>query len=175
MKKNQTKLYNVILPIWLLVIFPFTWIIILPLNFLIDTLVLKLTMKYLKIEKIKKIYKMTIFKTWILGFLADFIGAALLLIAPFCLSERVNDNSTFGIIVDKLSQIMINPFDNIYSIVITIIAVIITAYFIYLFNYKFALKKVFTEGYLEDKDMRKIALSMAVFTAPYVFFLPAIY
>ena len=175
MKKNQTKLYNVILPIWLLVIFPFTWIIILPLNFLIDTLVLKLTMKYLKIEKRKEIYKMTIFKTWILGFLADFIGAALLLIAPFCLSERVNDNSTFGIIVDKLSQIMINPFDNIYSIVITIIAVIITAYFIYLFNYKFALKKVFTEGYLEDKDMRKIALSMAVFTAPYVFFLPAIY
>lgn len=175
MKKNQTKFYNVILPIWLLVIFPFTWIIILPLNFLIDTLVLKLTMKYLKIEKRKEIYKNTIFKTWILGFLADFIGAALLLIAPFCLSERVSDNSTFGIIVDKLSQIMINPFDNIYSIVITIIAVIITAYFIYLFNYKFALKKVFTEGYLEDKDMRKIALSMAVFTAPYVFFLPAIY
>lgn len=175
MKKNQTKLYNVILPIWLLVIFPFTWIIILPLNFLIDTLVLKLTMKYLKIEKRKEIYKMTIFKTWIFGFLADFIGAALLLIAPFCLSECVNDNSTFGIIVDKLSQIMINPFDNIYSIVITIIAVIITAYFIYLFNYKFALKKVFTEGYLEDKEMRKIALSMAVFTAPYVFFLPAIY
>ena len=175
MKKNQMKLYNVILPIWLLVIFPFTWIIILPLNFLIDTLVLKLTMKYLKIEKRKEIYKKTIFKTWIFGFLADFIGAALLLIAPFCLSERVNDNSTFGIIVDKLSQIMINPFDNIYSIVITIIAVIITAYFIYLFNYKFALKKVFIEGYLEDKEMRKIALSMAVFTAPYVFFLPAIY
>ncbi|MCB5747150.1 hypothetical protein [Intestinibacter bartlettii] len=175
MKKNQTKLYNVILPIWLLVIFPFTWIIILPLNFLIDTLVLKLTMKCLKIEKRKEIYKMTIFKTWIFGFLADFIGAALLLIAPFCLSERVNDDSTFGIIVDKLSQIMINPFDNIYSIVITIIAVIITAYFIYLFNYKFALKKVFTEEYLEDKDMKKIALSMAVFTAPYVFFLPAIY
>ena len=123
MKKNQMKLYNVILPIWLLVIFPFTWIIILPLNFLIDTLVLKLTMKYLKIEKRKEIYKKTIFKTWIFGFLADFIGAALLLIAPFCLSERVNDNSTFGIIVDKLSQIMINPFDNIYSIVITIIAV----------------------------------------------------
>ena len=175
MKKNQTKLYNVILPIWLLVIFPFTWIIILPLNFLIYTLVLKLTMKCLKIEKRKEIYKMTIFKTWIFGFLADFIGAALLLIAPFCLSERVNDDSTFGIIVDKLSQIMINPFDNIYSIVITIIAVIITAYFIYLFNYKFALKKVFTEEYLEDKDMKKIALSMAVFTAPYVFFLPAIY
>ena len=57
MKKNQTKLYNVILPIWLLVIFPFTWIIILPLNFLIDTLVLKLTMKCLKIEKRKEIYK----------------------------------------------------------------------------------------------------------------------
>lgn len=70
---------------------------------------------------------------------------------------------------------MINPFDNIYSIVITIVAVIITAYFIYLFNYKFALKKAFTEGCLDDKQMRKIALSMAVFTAPYVFFLPAIY
>lgn len=175
MKKNQTKLYNMIMPIWLLVIFPFTWIIILPLNYLIDTLVLRLTMKHLNIEKRKEIYKMTILKTWLFGFLADFIGAALLLIAPFGLSEHVNDKSTFGLIVDKLSQIMINPFDNIYSIVITIIAVIITAYFIYLFNYKFALKKAFTEGCLDDKQMRKIALSMAVFTAPYVFFLPAIY
>ena len=55
MKKNQTKLYNVIMPIWLLVIFPFTWIIILPLNYLIDTLVLRLTMKHLNIENRKEI------------------------------------------------------------------------------------------------------------------------
>ena len=75
MKKNQTKLYNVIMPIWLLVIFPFTWIIILPLNYLIDTLVLRLTMKHLNIENRKEIYKMTILKTWLFGFLADFIGA----------------------------------------------------------------------------------------------------
>ena len=175
MKKNQTKLYNLIMPIWLLVIFPVTWIVVLPLNFLIDTLLLKLTMKHLNIEKRKEIYKMTILKTWVCGFLADFIGAALLLIPPFYLSGVVSTDTTFGVIVDKLCQIMINPFDNVYSFTITVVAVIITAYFIYLFNYKFTLKKSFDQGHLDDKQMRKIALSMAVFTAPYVFFLPAFY
>lgn len=174
MKKNQTKLYNMIMPIWLLIIFPFTWIIILPLNYLIDALVLKLSMKHLKIENRKEIYKMTILKTWIFGFLADFIGAGLLLIAPMLLYDRVNLDTTFGIIVDKLSQIMLNPFDNIYSILITIIAVVITSYFIYLFNYKFSLEKAFNEGYLDEIGRKKIALYMAIFTAPYVFFVPAV-
>ena len=34
-----TKLYNLILPLWLLWIFPQTWLVVLPANFIVDLLV----------------------------------------------------------------------------------------------------------------------------------------
>ncbi|MGM9534129.1 MAG: hypothetical protein ACI3VR_02705 [Intestinibacter sp.] len=173
--KRNTKLYNMVMPIWLLIIFPFTWVVILPLNYLIDTLVLKLTMKKLNVENRKEIYKMTILKTWICGFLADFIGATVILIPSFGLYEIVNPDTAFGFIIEQISQVMLNPFDNVFSFLIALIATIVAAYFIYLFNYKIALKKAFEEGRIDESTKKKIAISMAVFTAPYVFFLPAPY
>ena len=173
--KKDTKLYNMIMPIWLLVIFTFTWVVILPLNYLIDTLVLKLTMKKLNVEKRKEIYKMTILKTWIYGFLGDFIGAAVILVVSWGLYDIVNLETAFGAVVEQMSMVMLNPFDNVFSFSIALIAIIVASYFIYLFNYRFALKKAFEEGYIDESTKKKIAISMAVFTAPYVFFLPAPY
>ena len=173
--KKDTKLYNMIMPIWLLVIFPFTWVVILPLNYLIDTLVLKLTMKKLNVEKRKEIYKMTILKTWIYGFLGDFIGAAVILVVSWGLYDIVNLETAFGAVVEQMSMVMLNPFDNVFSFSIALIAIIVASYFIYLFNYRFALKKAFEEGYIDESTKKKIAISMAVFKAPYVFFLPAPY
>ncbi|MGN1033322.1 MAG: hypothetical protein ACI4PU_07630 [Intestinibacter sp.] len=172
---KNIKLYNMIMPIWLLVIFPVTWFIVLPLNYLIDTLVLKLTMKKLNVENRKEIYKMTIIKTWVCGFLADFIGAAVILIPSLILYEIVNPDTVFGFVIQQVGQVMLNPFDNIFSFLIALIATIVAAYFVYLFNYKFALKKAFEEGCIDEKIKRKISISMAVFTAPYVFFLQALY
>ena len=79
MKKNDVKLYNVIFPIWLLWLFPVTWIVVLPGNFIVDLLVVVLTMKWLKIKDIKGKTKSVILKVWVFGFLADFIGTAALL------------------------------------------------------------------------------------------------
>ncbi|MGM9532050.1 hypothetical protein [Intestinibacter sp.] len=173
--KNDTKLYNMIMPIWLLIIFPVTWVVILPLNYLIDTLVLKLTIKKLNVQNKNEIYKMTILKTWIYGFLGDFIGAAIILAVSCGLYDIVNLETAFGAVVGQMSMVMLNPFDNIFSFLIALIATIVAAYFIYLFNYKFALKKAFEKGYIDESTKKKIAISMAVFTAPYVFFLPAPY
>ena len=81
MKKNSTKLYNLIFPIWILWLIPITWIVVLPANFFIDLLVVVLTMKYLKIQDIKKNAKAIIFRVWIFGFIADFIGTAAMFLA----------------------------------------------------------------------------------------------
>ena len=40
MKKREVRLYNMIIPVWLLWIFPQVWLLILPGNLLIDTAVL---------------------------------------------------------------------------------------------------------------------------------------
>ena len=52
--KKKVTLYNLVFPVWLLWIVPLTWIVVLPVNFFIDLLVVVVTMKYLKISDMKQ-------------------------------------------------------------------------------------------------------------------------
>ena len=61
-----------------------------------------------------------------------------------------------------------NPFDNIYALIWVTVCVVLTAYCIYFLNYKISLRK--TE--LNHDLRKKLALSLAIFTAPYLFYLP---
>lgn len=167
MKKNSIKLYNVIFPIWLLWMIPTTWFVVLPANFLIDLLVVVLTMKYLKIQDIKTNAKSVILKVWIFGFIADFIGTIgmfLSVLIDFDYETAIGqwwyNNIT--------NAVALNPFENIYSILWVALCVILTAIIIYIFNKKICLKKL----NILDEQKRKIALSLAIFTAPYLFYLP---
>ena len=72
--KKEIKLYNVIFPIWMLILIPPLWLVALPGNFIIDLLVLYISMRILKIENRKLNIKKAIWKSWIIGFAADFVG-----------------------------------------------------------------------------------------------------
>ena len=64
-KKNDIKLYNVLFPFWMILLFPQIWLIVLPGNFIIDSIVLIISMALLKIaNKTKQIYKQG--KQWFL-------------------------------------------------------------------------------------------------------------
>ena len=167
MKKKSIKLYNVIFPIWLLCLIPMTWVIVLPANFLIDLLVVVLTMKYLKVKEIKLNAKSVILKVWIFGFISDFIGTASMFIANVIdfNYETPLGKWWYNNITNAVSY---NPFESIYAILWVTTCVIITSFFIYLFNYKFCLKK----STLDSEQKKKVALSLAIFTAPYLFYLP---
>ena len=163
--KSSIKIYNMFFPIWLLWLFPFTWSVVLPGNFIIDSLVLLLTLKVLKINDKKKIYKKTILKIWGFGFLSDFIGCLIMLIPGF-IGTKLPVNEWW---LNNLTRaIASSPFTSIYSVVWIIISIIITSFFIYLFNYKVSFKKLD----IEEKSKKKLALSLAIFTAPYLFLLP---
>lgn len=162
MKKRGFTLYNIIFPIWILWIIPITWIIVLPANFFIDLLVVVLSMKRLKVNDIKQKAKAVILRVWIMGFVADFIGTIAMLLSEFGpeLGGWWSENITY--------PVSYNPFDNIVSFLWVTVCVITTALFIYFFNDKWCLKKAI----LADKQRKKVALSLAVFTAPYLFYLP---
>ena len=49
MKKKDVRLYNVLFPMWMLVSLPMVWYVVIPGNFLIDSLVLIIAMKVLKL------------------------------------------------------------------------------------------------------------------------------
>lgn len=147
MKNNrkETRLYNVLFPFWMILLFPQVWLIVLPGNFIIDSLVLIISMLILKIEDKKQWYKKYIVKIFVFGLLADIIGSAYMLLMML--------GFEIGMMGDE-------PY-------ITVPALIISAVMIFVFNYCITFRKV-------DKKLRlKLSLTFAIVTAPYTFLVPS--
>lgn len=141
--KRGTRLYNVIFPFWMLLLLPAMWLIIIPANFVIDSLVLIIAMHILKMKNKAKIYGKCILKVFLFGFLADIIGSGLLYLAMLLGWSSMGD-----------------------ELYLTIPALIISAVLLFVFDYFFSFKKITGENRL------KLALTFAIATAPYTFLIP---
>ena len=142
--KKETKLYNVFFPIWILWIFPIIWLIVIPVNFIVDSLVLLISMSCLKILERKQFYKKHILPVFLFGLLADIIGSAFIFLLVFVFE--------LGIVGDELY--------------LTIPGVLVAGIMIFVFNYFVTFKKI-------DKQLRfKLSLIYAIVTAPYTFLIP---
>ena len=152
--KKEVRLYNVLFPIWMFFLFPtFAWLVILPINFAIDSLVLILALKFSKFHDILDIWKKSIWKIWIIGFLSDFVGAVIIYLIM--------------LIIDSLNlgwNLVLFPGTTLISIP----GVIIAGILIYFLNRKFSFKKC----YLNAKEIHRYSLALAVFTAPYAMLIP---
>jgi hypothetical protein len=167
--KGYLKLYNIIFPIWLLWLFPITWLVVLPANFIIDSLVVLITLKILKVENIKAIYKKSILGVWCFGFVSDFIGTAFMFLSNLVdhQFDKLLPNERWW--YDNISSaVSYNPFQSIYAVIWVTVAVLISSCCIYWFNYKVTFYK--TE--LDDNIKKKVSLVLAIFTAPILFYLP---
>lgn len=145
MHHKQVRLYNVLFPLWMLMMIPLTWLIVLPGNFLIDSLVLIVALRVLKIDDRKAWYKRHILKVFGFGMLADAIGSVYMLIlaAGFHVGQMCDE-----------------PY-------LTIPALLISAVLIFVFNYFVTFRKA-------EKPIRlRLALTFAIVTAPYTFLVPS--
>ncbi len=156
------KIYNVIFPIFMLMLFPLAWIITLPANFIIDSLIIFIGLKVIKSNQIKSTYLKVILKVWILGFLADLIGSGILLI-PLMLN--FNPGYWWGTFIEAISM---NPFGNIFAFMYVAICIIIVGIIIYYLNFYVS----FSNTDLSEKEKHKMAFLLAICTAPYLFLLP---
>lgn len=174
-QKHDVVLYNVIFPLSMLVLLiPLTWLIILPANLFIDGLVMFVTLTWMKCRDIKAVIKSSLFKTWLLGFVADLIAAALLfsLMMITDIATTGRERGTFyDMLQDTIAMANYNPLGNAVSFLIVAVVVVFCGYLIYLFNTRYALK----HAPLEDAQRKKLALSLAIFTAPYLFFIPTLW
>lgn len=171
--KNQTKLYNVILPIWLLWLFPQVWVVSLSLSLAIDCLVLYLTLRAMKHTAKGEVMKTLWWKFWLLGWLADLVGVAWMFLSVVLIwvaqAGRVGDSPAWTETWENtLGHIMHNPFAHPAAFVWTLMAVAIAGVCVYFFD-KRAMKKC---ALLTDPEKHKIALAMAIVTAPWLFFIP---
>lgn len=144
MKNKSNKLYNLIFPVWLLRVFPLMWLIIIPGNFIIDSLVLIISMYILKIDSKKQFYKKHIFKVYLFGMLSDLIGVAYMFLLMFVF-QTVNRGD---------------------ELILTIPGVLVSASLIFIFNYFISFRKI------DKKERIKLSLIYAIITAPYTFMIP---
>lgn len=152
--KKEVRLYNVLFPIWLFWLWPsLAWLIILPANFVLDSLVLCLSMKWNGVGNKFQIWKQSIAKIWVVGFVSDLIGAAL----------------AFGLMV--LIDAVGLPWDTIHfpgTMLLSVPGVMLAGVLIYHCNKRFS----FVHCELDAEQIRKLCLTLAVFTAPYAMLIP---
>ncbi len=161
--KKEYRLYNIILPIWLLVWFPsWLWLLIIPANWLIDYLVTRYMLRRLgDADYSSRALKLS-WKICIAGFASDFAGSLLLAGALFVFSEL---DGNLRVIGDGLGW---NPFTNIYSVLIILAAIALSGVCIYFLD-----RRILKKEELTPEQVKKTALALAVITAPYLYLLPA--
>lgn len=161
--KKQTRIYNIILPVWLLLALPSPlWLAILPGNLVVDCAVLFYTLLALRHAQKGAVVKQLWWRFWLLGFAADAIGVAWMFLGmlgylPF---GEVWENT--------VSHVTHNAFANPWAFLWTLAGVAIAGVCIYFFD-----KRAMGSCELLDGRQRHIvALAMAIVTAPWLFFIP---
>ena len=162
---KHIKLYNVIFPIWFLLFFPPVIFVTLLGNFVIDSLVVIACFYVYKLAnkeiKLKTFYKKSILKVWIFGFIADILGAVFLFFVEA-------SGYTLGLPNKVITGIDYDPYISIWSVIIIIFAMLISAAFIFILNYY----NTFHNQIEELKLRFKVALTIAIVTIPWTFLLP---
>ena len=161
MKQRETRLYNVLLPIWLLWVVPKVWIVILPGNLIIDCAVLLLALAALKHQDKWAVVKQLWWKFWILGFVADAVGMAWLFLG-WALSVPLGK-----VWEDTVVHIIHNAFDNLWAFLWMLAGVALSGLCIYLLD-RLAMRRC---TLLTEREKQRIALTMAIVTAPWTFFI----
>ena len=155
--KKEIRLYNVMFPIWFLLLFPQLWLIMLPVNFLFDSLVVCLSAWRQRITDKFALWRKSILPVWLIGFASDLAGAGLTVLLYFgiCMLENI------GI---EAPNLILFPGTTLLAIPGTILAGVL----IYHLNKRLSFRK----SGLDAAAVHKLCLHLAVFTAPYTMLIP---
>lgn len=162
MSRKDVRLYNVLFPVWMLIWIPSPlWLLLIPANYLIDRLVLSFSLRGQ--ENRKEFVRSNTWKLCLAGFAADLAGA-LFLLGIYLLNDRLNP--PFEQMLEKAMGW--NPFSNLPGFLVILLSVLISGILIYLLD-----RLILRKAGLEQEQAKRSALTMAVCTAPYLFFLPS--
>ncbi len=155
---------NVIFPTWMLGLIPSViWLIMIPANFIVDSLVIIGWAKVKKVSDWKHVWAKSIWKIWIFGFLADFAAAGLLF-AFFCLWMGISSATNQEWMMDASNVIMYGWGSFFYGL----LGALIGGCLIYLLDRRWA----FTKTTLSPEQKKNAAFWMAVITAPWLLSIP---
>lgn len=124
-----------------------------PANFIIDSIIFVGALAVLKIPGKKAKYTKCILRVWAYGFLADIIGAGFLFVL---------------LLFDYIGMDAYDPMSSPAAFAVTSVGVILAGVCIYYFNYNKVLPLIISDAI----ERKKIAVMMAVITAPYAMYIP---
>ena len=125
-------------------------------------------MLYLKIDNPLKKLRKTIIKVTFFGFLCDIIVVVMLLLVAWGGIIFISPTSNFyhwykNIFLDSLGK---NVFENIFAFLVLSFTILLSR----VLNYKLNKRYTFSKLDIEEENKKKLALAIAIFTAPYLFF-----
>ena len=165
MTKSDNKIYNILLPIWLIIFFPsWLWLLLIPANYLIDRIVLMWSLGDMPEKGL--FCRNHNWKICLAGFASDYAGAILLFALNQLMFGMNDDVNSF--ISKAADGLMLNPFSNVLSLVIMIAAIVLSAVCIYKLD-----KSILTKAGLDIDQAKKSAIRLAIITAPYVYLIPS--
>ena len=151
MKKNDIRLYNVLFPIWFYLLFPQVWLLILSVNFLVDSLVMYCSARQQGLENTRVLWKERILPVWGIGLLSDLIGAVLIFVIYLIVAA-----------IPWFAEFL-NPIRFPGTALISIPGVILSGIMIYFLNKNLT----FRDSDLTSNQIHKLCLHLALWTAPY--------
>ena len=168
--KKDIKLYNILFPIWLLWLFPSFWIIIVPINLTIEVLVQYFSYKKLGVKDIKGNINASFLRVFLLGIVSDAL-ASLFLFLLVMTNSLIPTTGSLRIFAEKVyTGLMMNPFTNITSLLLIIIAIAIST----LVSYKLFIRYAFDKANLDDEEIKYMSRKLAIFSAPYFMLIPTL-
>ncbi len=162
--EKRKRLYNVMFPFWMLIWVPITWVFVIPFNILWDGIILNWGLRREGFTDIKTNLKTYLPKVVLLGFLADFIGSAVLMILAMRAEYLFGDGPLYDLIISGVMSV----YSSAFGFVIMAVIVFLVGVLIYQLNKKITFKN----SGMSKKEIHKISLRLAIFTAPYSFFIP---
>jgi hypothetical protein len=153
--RKQTRLYDVVFPVWLILLHPLVGIPAYAINYFVDFFVLKFSLRRQGIAvEGKRLWGLT-FALSLIGFGSDILGVVVL----FTLHTGV------AYLIPNY-----NPWFSSIGLLVTGLAVVCTGVLIFFFDRVYLSRRL----QIDRRLAGKVALSFAIITAPYLFLLPPI-
>ena len=160
---GEFKLLGDIISIWFFWIIPLCWPIIILVNTAFYSIVMYIFMLCLKIDNPLKKLRKIIIRVTFFGFLCDLIVAGFLILIILQVDNIINYKSVF---YHWLKALWENPFNNVYALLTILVTILLSR----VLNYKLNKRYTFSKFDIDEENKKKLALAIAIFTAPYMFF-----
>ena len=176
-KKRSVTCYNLIFPVWLLfspwglpalAVFGFIGVPIMLIgNYAVDWLVTALGMRLAHVDNIKDRVWSVSTRVWLLGYAADALSSLPLLVI---MMDPIKEPTRQEWFYQNIERPICygNPYASPLALLILASCLLLAGVLIYFFNMKWGLKN----AKLEQREKRRVALTLALLTMPYTFLIP---